>query len=89
MKFETTSCLLELLSSAAQGNAVDADVVGRLHWDLPLWLQEPAERAWHALMHCASDADICERDPQYAAWQREAVQSHFDHLTALLEKDYR
>ena len=39
--------------------------------DSPLWRQAgpDGDAAWHSLFHCANDADIRMKDPDYAVYQ--------------------
>ena len=41
--------------------------------DSPLWRQAgpDSDAAWHSLSHCANDANIRLKDPDYAVYQRD------------------
>ena len=57
-------------------DALDSPLTGaRDALDSPLWRQAgpDGDAAWHSLSHCANDADIRMKDPDYAVYQRDEL----------------
>lgn len=73
--------LLEALQRVAEGGDIVQQELDAAIPD-PLILGRDEKRAWEELSHWADDADIRERDANYAAFKRDWMRDRIKALTA-------